>query len=326
MHELALDIGGANIKAAHADGGAWSVPFALWKEPVKLADKLREITQSAPRFDGLRITMTGELCDCFATKREGVNHILDAVESLGGGGGARVWSTAGRFVDGAAARAEPLKVAASNWHALATRVGMMFPRGSTLLVDTGSTTTDIIPLGDGKIVAKGMTDAGRLTSGELVYIGGERTPLMALGPRVEWCGRAYGVMAEYFAAMADVSVLSGDLAEDATRVDTADGRPLTRLFAAARVARMIGADLEMIGEGGAAELASSFGRMAEARIAEAVARVGVGAKRVVISGSGAALARRAVGMALPGTEMISLAEVIGPAASSAACAWALLGL
>ena len=36
---LGLDIGGANLKAAHTDGRALSVPFALWKNPGALAGR-----------------------------------------------------------------------------------------------------------------------------------------------------------------------------------------------------------------------------------------------------------------------------------------------
>ena len=36
---------------------------------------------SAPAADRLAVTMTGELCDCFRTKAEGVLHILAAVDA-----------------------------------------------------------------------------------------------------------------------------------------------------------------------------------------------------------------------------------------------------
>src|SRR5438067_6558783 len=79
---LGLDIGGANLKVAHTDGTARSRPFALWKEPALLAERLRNLCSEFPPFDRLAVTMTGELCDCFATRREGVRHILDAVAAV----------------------------------------------------------------------------------------------------------------------------------------------------------------------------------------------------------------------------------------------------
>src|SRR5262249_35358507 len=70
-HILGLDIGGANLKLAHSDGTAKTLPFALWKQPRRLPAVLGGAARTVPAFDAVAVTMTGELCDCFATKREG---------------------------------------------------------------------------------------------------------------------------------------------------------------------------------------------------------------------------------------------------------------
>ena len=80
---LGLDVGGANLKAAHTDGAALSRPFALWKDPGGLAGALRGLIAEMAAADLLAVTMTGELCDCFESKRQGVLAILDAVEEGG---------------------------------------------------------------------------------------------------------------------------------------------------------------------------------------------------------------------------------------------------
>ena len=46
---LALDVGGANLKAAHASGAIRSKPFALWKEPHGLAAALGTSPPTCPR-------------------------------------------------------------------------------------------------------------------------------------------------------------------------------------------------------------------------------------------------------------------------------------
>ena len=148
---LGLDVGGANLKAATLDGFAVQTPFPLWKQPEWLANALRRLVNDAPPFDRVAVTMTGELCDCFETKRVGVNAILDAVETaVEGTAPITVWTTDGRFVDLAEARREYLKTAASNWLATATYAGRFVSSGAALLMDVGSTTTDIIPLWEGK--------------------------------------------------------------------------------------------------------------------------------------------------------------------------------
>ena len=85
MTFLGLDIGGANLKAAQAGGPAWSIPFELWKRPADLAGALRELLATLPAYQRLAVTMTGELCDCFESKRQGVQFILGAVAGLAAG-------------------------------------------------------------------------------------------------------------------------------------------------------------------------------------------------------------------------------------------------
>ncbi len=235
---LGLDIGGANLKAATADRRAVSIPFALWKQPDRLPAALADLVAKFPEASELAVTMTGELCDCFETKREGVNAILDAVEGVAKGRPVRVWSTDVDFIGIDQARRHHLKVAAANWHALATFAGRYAPDEDAILIDIGSTTTDIIPLKQGVPVSEGKTDWERLQTYELIYVGVRRTPVSSLN-RVRTC-------AELFATSEDVFVALGLLPEDANCRETADGRPLTREYSLARLARMLGGDRETI--------------------------------------------------------------------------------
>src|SRR4051812_47048682 len=95
---LGLDIGGANLKAAHSDGSARTVPFALWKHPERLADELRQLSATMPAYQRVGVTMTGELCDCFATKSDGVRAILQAVNDAYVNIPVRLWSLDSRFI------------------------------------------------------------------------------------------------------------------------------------------------------------------------------------------------------------------------------------
>lgn len=328
MNTLALDIGGANIKAAHSAGGAWVIPFALSNQPDQLTTRLYEMAHHAPGFDRLAVTMTAELCDCFQSKRQGVDHVLDAVGELAGDRCIGVWLTDGRFADPGQARKEPLKCAAANWYALACYAAGLFPDGLTVLIDTGSTTTDIIRLRDGRPDATGVTDMQRLATGELVYIGAMHTPLAALAQRIEYRSQRYGLMAESFATTGDAFLLTGELQAEADRYDTADGRPMLREDAAVRIARTVGADMEMMSSHDAADLAHAYIEAACERIAGAIGDV-LGDRspgRVIVSGSGGVLASTAARLALPDTPQTLLADRIGPEASSAACAYALIQL
>ena len=328
MNVLALDIGGVNIKVAHSDGDAECRPFALWQQPRCLPDVLGEMARQAAPFEHLALTMTAELCDCFATKRDGVHCILDAVEAMGAGKSVHVWQTDGRFVSPTEARLNPLRCAAGNWHALGTLLALMLNGEDALLIDTGSTTTDLIALHDGQVCAEGLTDTERLATGELLYVGAQRTPLMALGPTVAWRGHPHPVMAESFARTQDVYVLTGNLLPQPDCLATCDGRPMTQRAAAARVVRMIGADLELLNIGDAVQLAHAFAGEVRTRVSEAVARCAARRKvtRVVTSGSGAFLAEAGAAATLPDTPIEQLADRIGAEASVAACAHALVRL
>ena len=328
MATLALDIGGANLKAAHSGGACGSAVFPLWRRPDDLTARLAALARRFPPFDRLAVTMTAELCDCFETKRQGVEHVLDAAAALAAGRPIGIWLTDGRFADPTAARRHPLRCAAANWHALATWLAGLYPDGATLLIDTGSTTTDILKLADGRVQATGLTDTQRLASGELVYVGGMRTSLAALGPSVDLNGTAYPLMAEHFATTADVYLLTGDLAECPECTDTADGRALTRHCAAGRIVRMIGADLEMLTGDQAAALARRFAEAITQRLTSAIGKVlgRTTPQRVILSGSGAFVAAAAARAALGNVPRQHLAESIGESAAAAACAYALLQL
>jgi probable H4MPT-linked C1 transfer pathway protein len=106
----------------------------------------------------------------------------------------------------------------------------------------GSTTTDLVPVKDGRVVARGYSDAERLVAGELVYTGATRTLLMALAQRVPFRGAWTPVMNEYFASMADVYRILGILPEFADLHPAADGREKTPAASMQRLARMIGRD------------------------------------------------------------------------------------
>src|SRR5580658_5872816 len=76
---VGLDIGGAHLKTAHGSKVSTIAPFALWKNPARLAANIRKLIAPMPPFDLAAVTMTGELCDCFPSKQAGVRHIVRAV-------------------------------------------------------------------------------------------------------------------------------------------------------------------------------------------------------------------------------------------------------
>ncbi len=314
---VALDIGGANLKLSNGLGWARCRPFPLWRNPDGLAGVLAEELAKAPQADRLVVTMTGELADCFHTKEEGVLHILKAVEQVAQGQKVQVYLVDGRLVSLDEARENPLQAAASNWHALAQFVCRFLAGKRAVLVDIGSTTTDLVPLAEGRPSPEAVDDTERMVAGELVYTGIMRTPVCAMTPWLPWRGKQVPVAAEVFATSADAYVTLGEIEEVQNQKApwTADGRPLTVPFAQARLARAICTDATRFSAQDA-RLAAEHLRscqIAQIRIAltQVVSQQAELPECVVISGAGEFLARQVVSSFSFGKKVISLAETMG---------------
>ncbi len=324
---LALDVGGANIKAAHSSGDIRSLAFELWKRPDELGPAIGQVIDLLPSFERVALTMTAELCDCYPTKRVGVLAVLDAAANTLAGWPILVWGLDGRLWPLDLIREHPEQAAAANWLALATVAARWIGPGQNgLLIDIGSTTTDLIPVNGGLVTSRGRTDTERLQAGELVYAGVRRTPLFAFSDRLPFRGRATGLAAELFATTLDVFVTLGELLEDPDDRSTADGRPVTLDACRDRLARMVGADREGFNTDDARRLSESVRERFLARLIDAVDLQRAGRpEMIVVSGSGEFLARSlAVRLLGPDGRVIKLSNEWGPVASGSACARALV--
>ena len=327
---LGWDIGGVNTKGARvADArvlSARAAPYELQRDPAALAPLLFRLAQElgARPGDAHAVTMTAELSQLFRTKREGVGFVLDAVAGAFPDASVRVWSVDARWLTPAEARRAPLAVAAANWTATAHVVGRTVP--DCVLIDVGSTTTDVIPIVRGIPAARGRSDVERLREGELVYTGALRTPVEAIAASVPVGGRPTGVAAEGFALAGDVHLWRGELAPADYTVPTPDGRPATRPFAAERLARVVCADRELLDDHAIGAIADALWDAQVTRIRDAVDRVRAGRPRLaqaVVTGLGEFLAAEAARRA--GLRVVHLSDSLGPAARHApAAAVALL--
>jgi len=246
---IGIDIGGANTKVATSDGGFVDSIYApLWKNNTILHDLvLSELKkQFEPGIEAVGVVMTGELCDCFATKREGVLHIKKALSTVFKN--IKFFDIDCVFRDGLDVDKDPLSFAATNWLASAKLVSEQYK--NAIFVDVGSTTTDVIPIVGGEIKAK-RTDFERLKYGELIYSGILRTNVATLlkkvnvgeGEEEEECK----ISSELFAITADVYLALGYLNEGDYSCETPDsyafaGREKeekSRVSALRRLARVV---------------------------------------------------------------------------------------
>jgi len=256
---IGWDVGGAHLKAVlmNEDGqvqAARQVYCPLWRGLNELQIAIDSILQEF-NANLHAVTMTGELADIFADRRDGVMQIAETLAAKLNG---EVRYYAGRhgFVNKDAVKEHWQDIASMNW--LASVQYTASKAFKALFVDIGSTTTDIAFIVNAIPTIRGFTDAKRMQCDESVYTGVVRTPLMAMAQKISFAGQLTNVAAEYFASAADVYTLTGDLNPAENMAETADGADKTTQACACRIARMIGCDANDAPLASWVELAKSF--------------------------------------------------------------------
>jgi len=244
---IGWDIGGAHIKAAVINSSneivaIYQQPCPLWKGLRYLQVAVKQILHEIVAGDCYHaITMTGELVDLFKDREDGVKQIMTSMTQLLPKNRCLVFAGLIGFLEVERVEVEHYNaIASANWLASASFAAQKV--GSGIFVDIGSTTTDILVLKNESVLAEGYTDYQRLISRELLYTGIIRTAVMAVVQTASDQGQEIGIMAEYFATMADVYRVTGELNELHDQTDTADGAEKTLLASARRLSRMIGSD------------------------------------------------------------------------------------
>ena len=246
-NRVGWDIGGAHVKAAiiNPEGriiAVYQQPCPLWKGIEQLRRAVDIIMRTLTDENYCHaITMTGELVDLFDHREDGVKQIIDTMAMLLPEQRCLIFAGKQGFLKAEQVESRHYQaIASANWFASASFAAQKVDSG--LLVDIGSTTTDILLINGGSVLAEGYTDYQRLLSQELIYTGVVRTAVMAIAQTAIDEGQEIGLMAEYFATMADVYRITGELDELHDQSETADGAEKTIKASARRLSRMIGCD------------------------------------------------------------------------------------
>ena len=269
---IGWDIGGAHLKAARCRDGeliaVQQLPAPLWQDLRYLDQAVSEILRGAARTAQHLITMTGELADCFPDRQTGVRQLVERMtERLGAE--IQIYAGAEGLLPPDRAIERWSSVASANWHASTAFVAARQPSG--ILIDIGSTTTDLIPFADGQVATGSRTDNDRLQHDELIYSGVVRTPVHAVADRVAFRGRWQRLAAELFATQADVYRLLDWLPDQADQMPTADGRGKAQAESRARLARMLGCDADEASDQDWRRVAADIARRQQRSIEDALA-------------------------------------------------------
>lgn len=251
MKIAGFDIGGANTDIAIVDfdesGNIISIEtdfkyLPMWIKKDELKEVLIDLI-GENEINAIGISMTAELVDAYKTKKEGVLDIaqksLDAFNNIPVG-----FLGLDGIIEISDVINNPMNVAAANWIATAALAAEINP--NCILIDTGSTTTDIIPIINGKEHAKGRSDLERLKTGELVYSGTLRTNIAALVDKVPLDGIMIRVASELFAITADIQMVLGNINEDIYSCSTMDGAGKSVKDCMLRISRIVCGDLDIV--------------------------------------------------------------------------------
>ncbi len=257
MKILGLDIGGANIKAGLIDVSNGKIKdiisevryFPIWQDKKENLSKIvLEVSSGlahSDTIDAIGVTMTAELSDIFKTKREGVEYVLRNIEKMNILN-SKVVDYYGNLISIDESLKDYLKVSSANWAATSKVLTKIFE--NCILIDVGSSTTDIIPMINHRVIVSGRTDIERLSSGELVYTGILRNSISSIVHKVPVNGKLTGIASERFALSGDVHLLLGNILEEEYSTETADGKGKSREECFLRLARIICSEPYLIGE------------------------------------------------------------------------------
>lgn len=316
------DLGGAHVKAALCQNGTirkvWQLPCPLWQGLECFDQAVRTISAFLPAC-GHGVTMTGEMTDIFPHRQAGVQALLARFATLVQGD-VHVFADTGFIPLSELNLANCRHIGSQNWRLPGLWLSQQV--ADALYIDVGSTTTDILVIADHRLVVRSEGDHQRLRTGELLYLGVVRTPLMALAQEVPFQGYCVPLMAEHFATTADVYRILERLPPVKDQAGTADGGGKTVGASMRRLARMIGLDFEDAPPSAWHRLACSFHEILLQRLTLACLRhcrgkpclVGAGVGRFIVP----ELARR---LALPCRDFTDFVpEIPGDSFTAADCA------
>ncbi|MGB7968911.1 MAG: hydantoinase/oxoprolinase family protein [Methanobacterium sp.] len=254
MKIAGFDIGGANTDVAVVDfdesGNIIGVEtdfvyLPMWMKNDELSDALIKLLgNDIDEIDGVGVSMTAELVDAYKTKKDGVidisNKSADSFNVPVGFVGLEGIMELSQVVD------NPMMVAAANWIATAPLAAKMDQ--NCILIDIGSTTTDIIPIKNGEECALGRSDLERLKTGELVYSGTLRTNVVALTDKLPLDGAMLRIASELFAVTADIQMILGNITEEEYSCDTMDGSGKSVEDCMRRLSRVVCGDMDVLNQ------------------------------------------------------------------------------
>lgn len=211
---VGLDIGGANVKInaiVMTDSGEFRLIHYFNRQ--MLVDNFDHVLNTFKNdfkvnFDVVGVTTTGEYGIIFPRLKDGIIFFKEKISNFFKQ--PTYWMNLSGDMIKLGELNDPYDVVASNWVATSLFVGEYICR-DCILVDSGSTTTDIIPISKGRPVNKSRFDYERLASGNLVYTGGINTHVGCITNKLILNEVETNLSSEYFATAGDIHYILGHI-------------------------------------------------------------------------------------------------------------------
>lgn len=241
---IGWDIGGAHTKYTILKENSLVLSskilsLRLWESLSPLKTVIDDIynTYSQKYIINNAVSMSGEMCDIFIDRKNGVEKILSLFDR----------KKMNNFIYSSKDNVVPISqyksyknIASMNWHIIAKYLSPI--KKYAIAIDLGSTTTDFILLKDHRCINKRVDDYTGLLSSELLYTGVLRTPIFSVTKRIRLNTRTYPLIPEYYATMGDVYRVLGIISPKDDYSDTADGRSKSEINSLKRISRIFGID------------------------------------------------------------------------------------
>ena len=149
MQIIGWDIGGAHIKVSKINFGkqkttTMQLYCPIWMNINNLNNSILKIKKKLGSCDYHAITMTAELSDIFENRNKGTKKVINTLCKILPEKKTFFYSNKKHFFKKKEAMEKTNNINSMNWHATANFISNFYP--NCILVDVGSSTTDIIPI------------------------------------------------------------------------------------------------------------------------------------------------------------------------------------
>ncbi len=239
---IGIDIGGAHLKLTGLCRNkkiifSNQIKCPVWKGINVLENQLKSFKKiNQDSIAG--ITMTAELCDNFENREQGAKKIKKLLKKLN----FKKFFLTNKKKKRFQRNPQNSKIISMNWLSTADFVAQKI--SNCLIIDFGSTTTDLILIKNKKCLNKHFDDFSRLNNYELIYTGLTRTPIMSINNYVKINEKKINIIPELFSNTSDLYRVLKKLPKEVDQYETLDGRSKSIINSYKRLSRNLGFDYQ----------------------------------------------------------------------------------